>query len=177
MSVLPRWGRARDGIEAVCFVTRNLVSEELATLFNRIDAIREERQASLFVIPCDEMGVCPTYAGNLDGVRGLPAYFLGLRPHLRRHLATRYGVRVVTEREGAQAHQALLGVRHEEVERASATLRDVEALQRTVEETVSSEIERAAVLAALSSTITTAREGLREAIRRYQEVWLGRREV
>ena len=43
MSVLPRWGRPRGGVEAVCFVTRNLVSEELATLFNRVDAIREEK--------------------------------------------------------------------------------------------------------------------------------------
>lgn len=175
MSVLPRWGHAREGIEAVCFVTRNLVSEELATLFNRIDAIREERQAPLLVIPCDEMGVCPTYTGDLEGVRGLPAYFLGLRPLLRRHLAARYGVRAVTEREGAHVHQALLGVLHGEVERVSATLREVEALQRTIGETVSNEVERAAVLAALSGTITTAREGLREAIRRYQEAWLGRR--
>ena len=93
----------------------------------------------------------------------------------RRHLAARYGVRAVTEREGAHVHQALLGVLHGEVERVSATLRDVEALQRTIGETVSSEVERAAVLASLSGTITTAHEGLREAIRRYQEAWLGRR--
>ncbi len=172
--MLPRWGRPREGVGAVCFVTRNLVSEELATLFNRVDAIREEARAELLVIPCDEMGVCRSYAGDLERVRGLPAYFLGLRPFLRRHLAARYGVRTTSEPEGAQVHQALLGVLHGEVERASATLKDVEALQRTIGDTVTSEVERTAVLGALSNTVATAREALRDAIRRYQEVWLGR---
>ena len=174
MSVLERWGAADKEVEAVCFVTRNLIPVELAALYNDIDSLHAETSTRLLVIPCDELGVCPTSAPDLDGVRGLPAHFFGLRPSLRRHLTKRYGVRAVVSEAGGRAAPAVLTSLHAEVERASAALCTVEALRRKVEEVVLQDLERTTLLAEFSGPITDARKGLRDALHRYHDAWFGR---
>lgn len=111
MSVLSRWGRTRADVGAVCFISRNLLPEDASGLFNRIDGLHDDLDVPLLVVPCDEQGVCAARLGDLDGVRGLPVYFLGVRPWLRRRIAERYGLVLQTE-------HPRLGALRAEVERA-----------------------------------------------------------
>ncbi|MFO0649681.1 MAG: hypothetical protein U0326_25920 [Polyangiales bacterium] len=163
MSVLSRWGRTRADVGAVCFISRNLLPEDASGLFNRIDGLHDDLGVPLLVVPCDEQGVCAARLGDLDGVRGLPVYFLGVRPWLRRRIAERYGLVLQTE-------HPRLGALRAEVERASNALLNAEQLRRTVEETVTHGAQRAVVLASVEPLISSARGNLREALRRYHEV-------
>ena len=161
MSVLQRWGRARRDAEAVVFVTRNLVPDELASLYNEIDDdIGDRLPDRVIVLPCDEQGVSPGFSWLTPSVEGLPSYFFGIRPWLRRRLAEHYRCSRVAE--SSPQMQRILETLAAEIERESQVLMQLDALRRTIEDSGASP----EVVTETDRLITIHREQLRSFLMR-----------
>lgn len=168
MTVLDRWGKRRAGQpDVIVFVTRNVDDHEMLGMYGEIeDTIRAARQIPL-VIPCDEMGVCPEYRSELEGIHGLPAYFFGIRVWLRHHLTLRYGC--------LPAHaSALLGVElsFERVEIAEEKARTAVEMLRRAESAFADLPGAEQGLSSLRAHAAAAQAAFEQALRGYHDSWL-----
>lgn len=173
MSVLHRWGKlqhARGSV--VVFITRNLKRDALGCLYDSVDNFSRDTGAKLIVVPCDELGVCLEYREIAEGVRTLPAHFVGIRPWLRRKLCARYECRP----DDAHADVSL-NASFEALQVAEARLRIAEEMFSVVAKALADIEDHDERLREARTLLDEARDAYRTALSRYYGSWLASRRI
>lgn len=180
MSVLFRWGRSNQGdAQVAIFVTRSLPDapdprqnpaherDDLRWIYARVEDVVRSVQGRAVVIPCDELGVCPTDRELAKSVSGLPAYFFGIRPWLRRKLCEAYGCRAVS-----LEHDATVEASFAALQLAEERLKAAEDMIRSIEEALVGVTDVEARLRGPRRLFEDARAAHARALARYHGAWL-----